>query len=170
MNFLPDEKILIEAFNKTVILSTHRIRQKRTVSGKESFTSIMLENITSCELTKKSKPMYLLVFVVFLFLALISGLISNKVGPEITLLSGVVAGIFLILFFSSLKRALYVSSPTAEVILNISGMKDEKVISFIDKLENAKNARYLKITLDNNHQNLQVNEIDENEDDEDDEE
>lgn len=145
MNLMTDEKILMDGDYKQITLTTHRIRQENKSWGKVDLTSIMLENVTSCEYSKKSRPIFLMFGLLLagfaLFIGSQGGGDSQNIGGGL-LLAGVV---LIVIFFFTIKRGLFISSASAKVILNTNGMKDENINSFIDKLELAKNDRLLAL-------------------------
>jgi len=146
MNLFKDETILMEGDYKQLTLTTHRIRQENRVWGSVCLVSIMLENVTSCEYVKKSKPMYLIVGILILGFALYIG--GNGGGRET---QNIAAGILLLgagfiwIYFYTLKRGLFISSASAKIILDTKGMKYENIKLFIEKLEAAKNNRLINL-------------------------
>ena len=144
MKLITDEKILMEGDYKQIILTTHRIRQENTGWGKVDLVSIMLEHVSSCKYSKKSKPIFLIIGIllaVFGFAIGNSGGNAQQIGAGIFLF-GVV---LIIIFFFTIKRGLFISSSSAKVIVNTKGMKTENIKAFIDKLEIAKNDRLAMI-------------------------
>jgi hypothetical protein len=143
MNLMTDEKVLMNGDYKQVNLTTHRIRQEIKSWGQVGLTSIMLEEVTSCEFSKKSRPLFLIIGLLLVGITLYSG---SPVGGDVQSIQSVflLVGIILIVsYFSTIKRGLFISSPTAKIIINTDGMKYENVKLFIEKLEEAKNERFL---------------------------
>lgn len=143
MELLKNEEVLMDGDNKQIVLTTHRIRQENKSFGQINIVSIMLEDVTSCEYVKTSKPIFLLIGILFNCFAFFIGF--DK-GEEFFKVSG---GIFLLgilfvyFYFINNKRGLFISSPSSKIKINTRGMKDENIKSFIDKLEIAKNDRYI---------------------------
>lgn len=142
-----DEKILMDGDNKQIILTTHRVRQEKKIWGRVDLVSIMLEQITSCHYSRRSKPVFFIVGLLVIVLAYITGI---QGGEDVQTIAGgliLVGLILIIIYFFTIKRGLYISSPTAKIKLNTKGMKDENIKSFIDKLEVAKNDRLLGLKI-----------------------
>ena len=138
MILMTDEKIIMEGDYKQIILTTHRIRQENKVWGNINITSIMLEQVNSCEYKKKSKPIYLIVGILFL----ISGYMYRENGaPDIASGFGLFGLLLFLIYPFTRKRGLFISSASAKIVVNTKGFKDENIKSFIDKLEIAKNDR-----------------------------
>lgn len=141
MNLMTDEKNLMDGDYKQITLTTHRIRQENKSWGKVNIVSIMLEHVTSCEYSKKSRPIFLIISLLLIGFALFMGGQGGS-DPQAIALGVLLAGvILLVIFFYTIKRGLFISSASAKIILNTNGMKDENIKSFIDKLEVAKNDR-----------------------------
>jgi hypothetical protein len=147
-NLMTGETILMEGDNKQITLTTHRIRQENETWGQLNLVSIMLEHVTSCEYSKKSRPIFLITGLLLSGFALYIESQNEGVARSISgsiLLFGIV---LIIAYFFTIKRGLFISSATAKIKLDTKGMKDENIKSLIDKLEVAKNDRFL--TLKNN--------------------
>ncbi len=142
---MTDEQILMDGDYKQITLTTHRIRQESKSWGKVNLTSIMLEHVTSCEYSKKSSLILLLIGILVagfgVAISVKGGMDAQNIGAGL-LLAGVV---LIIIYFFTIKRGLFISSASGKVILNTTGMKDENIKSFIDKLEEAKNKRLLSL-------------------------
>src|SRR5688572_23218424 len=75
MNYFADEKTLVESDNKTLILTTHRLRYDAIDQGggwadRTELVSIMLEEVASCAITRTSYPILLLLALAGLLLAI----------------------------------------------------------------------------------------------------
>lgn len=143
MNLMIDEKILMDGDNKQITLTTHRIRQENKKWGKLDLISIMLEQVTSCQYSKKSKPIFLIIGFLLFGLAFIIGSQEGEDGPVIASGIALIGLVLIIIYFFTIERGLFISSATAKIKLNTKGMKDENIKLFIDKLEVAKNNRLL---------------------------
>jgi hypothetical protein len=138
MNLLTDEKTLMEGDNKQVVLTTHRIRQENVEWGKLNLISLSLEHVTSCEYSRKSKPGLLVGGLLLLGFAFAA---SDTGGQQMVGGLGLMGLILIVAYFMTIKRGLIISSPSARIIVDTKGMKDDNIKSFIDKLEVAKNER-----------------------------
>jgi hypothetical protein len=147
MKMLENETKLMEGDNKQIILTSHRIRQEYRIFGKLRLKSIMLEHITSCEYDKKSNPLLLIIGI----LAIGFGIaVLNSIGhnEELIGIISIIAGTILIIaYLTTIKKLLYISSPSAKILINTDGMKDENIIAFIDRIEEAKNDRLKYLAL-----------------------
>jgi len=142
MNLITDEKILMDGDYKQIILTTHRIRQEIKSWGQIDLVSIMLEDVTSCEYSKKSNPIFLILGILVCGFGVFTG--TQGGGSEALNISGgiLLAGIILILvFFFTIKHGLFISSASSKIKLNTKGMKYDNIKAFIDKLESAKSER-----------------------------
>lgn len=141
MNLLPNEKIIIESDNNTLILTTHRVRYDAIGKGggwadRTELVSIMLEELASCAITRISYPMLLLLALVGLLLAV---LVEDRaiVGIAIAVLF---AGGF---FMSQRQVLLLTSTGGGKIQINTGNMTLQAVREFIDEVEKAKNERFL---------------------------
>jgi hypothetical protein len=141
MNYFPDEKVLVESDNQTLILTTHRLRYDAIGRGggwadRTELVSIMLEELSSCAITRTSYPLLLLLALVGLVLAILveDGTI---VGFALTVLF---AGGF---FLSQRQVLLLTSSGGGRIQINTGSMSLQAVRDFVDEIEKAKNQRFL---------------------------
>ncbi|WP_053992912.1 hypothetical protein [Mangrovimonas sp. TPBH4] len=119
MQGIENEKVLLESSSKQLRLTTHRLRYHQTPKSSSDFTSIMLDRISSIELTYLKSSIWLLVF----------GILTIPL----------VVGIFLIIsFFSSKKHVVSVNSLGGKsIVFETKGMKRDFLEDFIDKVESA---------------------------------
>ncbi len=61
MNALENEKLIIESDNKQIRLTSHQLRYYETPKSNANFTSIMLDKISSIELTYFKSSVWLLI-------------------------------------------------------------------------------------------------------------
>ncbi len=142
---MPNEKVLMNGDYDQITLTTHRIRQENKSWGKIDLVSIMLEEVTSCEYNKKSKPFILIIGLLIIGFSLFIER-QNSIYSENMYNALLLIGVACVLFYLlTIKRGLFISSPTAKIKLNTSGMNDDNIKSFIDKLEIAKNNRLLNL-------------------------
>ncbi len=102
------------------------IRMVERLSGKITVVSIRKDKITSCSISKTSKP----ILLIFAVMGLISGVFL--VHPA---LGAFISAAFMLLFFLGRKLRLIIRSPTGkiEVVLRKTGVDD--VITFIQELD-----------------------------------
>jgi hypothetical protein len=141
MDYLPDEKLLIESDNKTLVLTTHRVRydaigKSGGWADRTELVSIMLEELASCAITRTSYPLLLLLALAGLVLAL---LVEDRAIVGIALAVLFAGGFFL----SQRQVLLLTSSGGSSIQINTGGMNLQDVRDFVDEIEKAKNQRFL---------------------------
>jgi hypothetical protein len=141
MTYLPGEKILMESDNKTLVLTTHRVRYDAIGKGKgwadrAELISIMLEEVASCAITRISYPFLLWLALLGLALAILAQ-DRALIGLAIAILS---AGGYIL---SRRLMLLITSSGGGQIQINIGGMSLQAVRDFVDEIEKAKNQRFL---------------------------
>lgn len=141
MKMLTGESVLLESDPKGLTLTTHRVRQQVKGSGNSRVTSILLDQVTSCGMTRKSKS-WLLVFAVLVFETAVLVAVDSF-DSEVYLIGGlIVAGIFVLAYFANRRQVLYIHSAEGSIIQPAIGMSETSVLDFVDQLESAKNQRY----------------------------
>jgi hypothetical protein len=141
MTYLLGEKILMESDNKTLVLTTHRVRYDAIGKGKgwadrAELISIMLEEVASCAITRISYPFLLWLALLGLALAILAQ-DRALIGLAIAILS---AGGYIL---SRRLVLLITSSGGGQIQINIGGMSLQAVRDFVDEIEKAKNQRFL---------------------------
>lgn len=117
MTSIENEKLLLESDNKQVRLTTHRLRYYETPTRNSNFTSIMLDRISSIELTYHKSSIWLLII----------GILTVPI----------IIGIILIVLFFTSKRHIVTITPDGgkPIIFQTKGMKRDFLEDFIDKVE-----------------------------------
>ena len=141
MNYLPDEKVLIEADNKVLVLTTHRVRYDAIGKGggwadRTELVSIMLEELSSCAITRTSYPILLLLALVGLVLAI---LVQDRALVGLALAVLFAGGFFL----SQRQVLLLTSAGGGKIQVNTASMSLQSVRDFVDEIETVKNQRFL---------------------------
>lgn len=141
MNHFPDEKVLIEADNKVLVLTTHRVRYDAIGKGggwadRTELVSIMLEELSSCSITRTSYPILLLLALVGLVLAI---LVQDQAIVGLALAVLFAGGFFL----SQRQVLLLTSAGGGKIQVNTASMSLQSVREFVDEIESAKNQRFL---------------------------
>lgn len=136
MKLIEDERNLIESEDKVVLLTTHRIRYNAEKIGVTYFGSIMLDEVALCTISRKSKP----VFMVLGVLTLLFGLYQMSKGYSINSIIPilVVSAIFFIIYYVTVKKYLEVASAGSSILMNTSRMSMSKIVEFVDEVESAK--------------------------------
>jgi len=138
MNLMPGEKQLMESDNRELILTSHRLRFEGKRWGRGQVTSIMLDSLTSCEITYATRPALLVIA------ALIATFFVSKMGvimADVFFGGMAVAGGFVVAYYSTHRQVISLSSPTASIRLNTGGMSLDVAKRFIDATEQAKSER-----------------------------
>ena len=144
LTLFPEENIITESDGQQVVLTTHRICYEHKEWGRSYNQSIMLEHITSCE--NHSISRYWLLVIAGLLIVL--GFFSTTNGSsEILSICGLIALGLGLLFWFTRQSLVVVGSPSTKMLINVTGMNRDKVLSFINQIEQTKHKRLM--TLNN---------------------
>jgi len=138
MKYMQNELPLLESDDKSIVLTTHRIRQQDKQWGKLHMKSIMLQHVSSCEYKRESNPLYLILGLIAVVFGFIIGSRGGHDSGTITVLSFAFGIGFLAMYRLTAKKGLLVSSSSTKILMNTSHMKDESIVAFVNKLEEAK--------------------------------
>lgn len=139
MNPLPDEKSLLQSDNGALVLTSHRVRYGMKTTGFSKFTSIMLEELSVCEVTTTSKP-WLLVIALIIFLAGFFLSTDRDLSPAI--MGTVIALCLVIGYFATRATVISLRSAGGAINAPVQGMTADAARGFIDAVEATKNERY----------------------------
>ncbi|MBS1638168.1 MAG: hypothetical protein JST26_19805 [Bacteroidetes bacterium] len=132
-----NEDLLVQSDDKTITLTTHRIRYSEAKGGIENLISIHLEKISSIEMKYTSKPFLIYFGILALVIGTLLGKASNQV--DVIIISLIIGSILIISYFLSRKHTVVISSDGgSKIIFETKGMKSEAHIDFINKIEKAK--------------------------------
>ncbi|MFT4660543.1 MAG: hypothetical protein ACI9N1_000361 [Flavobacteriales bacterium] len=113
------EQIILESDNNQIVLTTHRLRYKETPSPKSDFTSIMLDKISSIEVTYHRWSIWYLIL----------GILTTPIVIEF---------ILIFLWWRSKSHVVFVTPDGGRsIIFETKGMKRESLEEFVDKTEEA---------------------------------
>lgn len=146
MNLLPGEKILLQSEDKNVVVTSHRARLGMQTTGFSKVTSIMLDEVSTCEVTSTSKPWLLVAALVIFLIGLYAGTSNNPFSRSdpTAMLGGTIIGLFFaIAYFATRQKVISLRSSSGAINLQTQGMSMENAVVFIDTVEAAKNDRYL---------------------------
>jgi len=162
MKELEGEQILWQSKNKRLLLTTHRLREMHKSFFDSTIKSIMLEELTSCEL-RTIRQFRFLRQALFYFLAingavfllnnylfkaeLIKALFGQvHIGPQTALLlfflSLALAAIYIALFFSAVKKVFSFYSTGMTINIQLRWLDFEERESFISQIEETKDQRH----------------------------
>ena len=130
------ERLISESDDKSVILTTHRIRYNSSGAGTGHIVSIMLEKISSIEIHYKSW-----IFILFAGILLaMGGLLVGAQNRGDAMVMGLGAGglCILIYFFTRRHVVTIASDGGAKINFETKGLKREALLDFINKIEAAK--------------------------------
>jgi hypothetical protein len=133
------EEIITQSDDKTVTLTTHRLRYNSSSYDKAHIISIMLEKISSIEIHYKSWILFLLAGIIIIAGGLLAG--ANNQGEAMS--AGIFVGLILVVIYYFTRRHVVTiaSDGGANINFQTKGMKRETIIDFINKIEKAKNKK-----------------------------
>lgn len=145
MNLLPGEKILLQSDNNAFILTSHRVRMGIQTTGFSKVTSIMLDELSTCEITAISRP-WLLVAALLIFLIGLFSSLSNtpfsRNDPSGIFGGAVIALIFVLTYFATRQKVISLRSSSGAINVATKGMSMENATALINTVEAARNDRY----------------------------
>jgi hypothetical protein len=117
MTAFENEKLILESDNKQIRLTSHRIRYYQTPKRNSDFTSLMIDKISSIELTYYKSSIWLLII----------GVVTIPI----------LVGLILIYMFFTSKRHVVAITPDGgkPVLFETNGMKRDFLDNFIDEIE-----------------------------------
>src|ERR1700722_5496138 len=129
------EQVVLQSQDGTLTVTTHRVRHVTKRTGSAKFTSIMLEAVTSCEVTHTSYPALIAVAVI----AFLAGLaLSSSRDATPSVYGGVVAAILVGLYFLMRRQVVRLSSPSAHIEKDLAGISFDQATGVVDAVESAK--------------------------------
>ena len=129
-----DEKIITEANDKSVVLTNKRIWKEDSSGGKSFYQSISLPQVSSVQCLTEEFIILLIIGIMCAGIAVYLFLSSQE---QQAVFAGVASAVFILLYFITKGSTVIVASSSAKLKLSIKGMKKEKVMQFIDLIENA---------------------------------
>jgi len=140
LQLFPDEQLLTQSTNGGVTLTTHRIAYEHKEWGRSYNQSIMLEHITSCENVYNAQ-VWLLIIGGLCFISGLFAAANNNTRPfgMMTLIAIICAGIY----WLTKSNLIIIASPSTKMLIRVNGMKHDRVLEFINKIEQAKHKRML---------------------------
>lgn len=138
---MPGESILSYSDNGLLTLTTHRVRYLNHEWGRANFISIMLEKVSSVQVTYLSYPVLLGAGGFLILIGLLWG--SQSVQAGIILILGGAAAI--IAYFAARTSVCVIAADSgAKIQFRTEGMSTETLIDMMDKIDRAKNDRFRK--------------------------
>ncbi len=137
---LPNEKKLLSSDDDRLVLTTHRVRFEAKSRAFRRVTSILLEEVSACEIASTSKPWLFTVALLFVLMGLL-----EREGPNSNsaTFSFVIALFFGLGYLATRRQVISLRSSGGSINVPTQGMGLEKAKNFIDQVELAK-YRYLR--------------------------
>ncbi len=130
------EQLLSESQDKSVILTSHRICLHETSQGHMYRQHIMLEHVTSTEITKSSNTILLAVAIIITTLAIFFFAVGEANDTQSTGMLIISLVMFLLYYFSRKKTVIF-SSPSTKMKIIVNQMSNEAVFDFVNNVEQA---------------------------------
>lgn len=132
---MQDEKVLLKLDNEVLVLTNYRIRYDGKQWGKRKIVSIMLEDLTSCEIICTTKPALILVSILIAFALAVR---VNAI-TTVELIAGlIVACVPILIYYLSRNQVLRLSSASASIVVDTEDISIEAANRFLDVAENSK--------------------------------
>jgi len=133
---LNGEQIITESDDKSITLTSFRIRRNVSGGGQAHIVSIMLEKVSSIEVHYSSWIILLGLGILFGLAGLFAG--ANNKG-DVMVPALLIGGVLVIAYFMTRKHVVTVASDGgAKINFQTRGMKRDAIIEFINKIERAK--------------------------------
>lgn len=140
-HLLEQEEILTTSADSLITLTNMRLRYQ---SGKDHFISMMLDKISAIEINYTSKLWALLLGILFVILGCGFSLTQSH-DQEAGLIGVIIGAVFIVYYIATRKHVVQISAECGtKIIFFTKGMKREALLDFINKIEAAKNKRYLQ--------------------------
>lgn len=127
MKLMPTETIVSTSDNNTVTLTNFRIR---SIEGGDG-TSVLLENIQSISVRYKNYPIFMYLGI----LSVIVAIVGLKEQGELLFIGLIIGGLLIAAYLVSRSHYLTISSGGKSIYLTVKGQKTQKVVDFIDLIE-----------------------------------
>ena len=143
MSPLDGEKTLVAIDEHQLVLTTHRVRSNRPGShwtgAPAEFISILLEEVSSCTITQKSRDWLGWLGLVFLFV----GVAASEIESRFLGWGLGIAVVLFVIYYLTISNVIIISSPGASIQRKVGRFTTGSPRDFVEVLESAKNDRYL---------------------------
>lgn len=136
INLLKDESIISESKDKSVILTNYRICLHLSSQGNLYRQHIVLEHVTSTEVTKSSNFILLVLAIIVATIGVTSFLIGEANNTQSTALL-IIALILFAFYYLTRKKTIIVSSPSTKMKIIVNQMSNDVIFDFVNKLDDA---------------------------------
>jgi hypothetical protein len=123
MRALDGERTLLEAEYKALVITTHRVRQTTFARGAAQVTSLMVDDVSGCEITHSEKPVLLLLAGVSFLAGLVMRSREPDNGMSTTLATGLVLACILVAgYFMTRRQVVRIASSSTQIRVALVGM------------------------------------------------
>ena len=137
---LPGETRLLSSDDDRLVLTTHRVRFEAKSRAFRRVTSIMLDEVSACEIATARRPWLLVWALIFLLIGLYPPPNSSQ---DASIMFFVLAALGGLAYLSTRRQIISVRSSGGSIKVPTQGMGLEKAKDFIDQVELAKH-RYFR--------------------------
>jgi hypothetical protein len=138
MKLMEDEQKITELLKGQLTLTTHRVRYESKIGGDSCLTSIMLEDLCWCDMIYRSNLVWLVLGIVVIVISIVVGM-----SYAYAMAGSLLGIVFLIAYFSGRGCIVALASAGGKMKFDIKGSSFQDIAHFIDRVETAKNQRYL---------------------------
>ena len=121
-----------------VALSSVRVTFEQEGWGQRRFTSIMLEDVTSCRLVHRSSPLWLVLGPLGMIVSL-----GWRDDPRSITVGFVALVACLVVYVMSRRQVMFIKSPSDSIEAATDSQTFETIEAFLNAIQEAKNERYL---------------------------
>jgi hypothetical protein len=143
MHLLPDERVLYKSPKGRLEVTTHRLRYECQDLHREALISIMLEQVASCAMTRRTYPWLLVIAWLCAFAGLLVGGLNDGVPAAVSVFFALGWGLA---YLFSRGYVVVIASAGSSITVNVRGWTIEDVRELFDHIETAKNARCLALS------------------------
>lgn len=126
---MDQENSILKSDSGQFLLTDRKVRFTIKNWGRLNVKSIMLNKISSVEISFKSSYLLLVIAVLSVVLGYFSG---NENGNTFGIIFGF---LFVIFYFMTLKRVMVISSPSTSISISVKKIGNKEAVEFMDQLE-----------------------------------
>lgn len=146
MGLLQGETVLMSSDNNTLVLTNYRVRYDAKEGGASRYIGITLDAVSSCGLVTRSHPILLILAAIAVFGGF-AGFMGRMNGDSYLAFGLVIGAILLLAYFLARSAVFSISSNGGEaIVVPAKGMAREKIVEFLQAVEDAKLNYLLGIT------------------------
>jgi hypothetical protein len=140
MRLLPNEEELYIVNDSKFVLSNYRVEMRKKDWGESFMISIFLEDISSFQVKYTSIIAFLILGIICVLAGIYRGMYLDKSGEMI---GGLIVGVIFFIVWAISRKHIISIYPDggSPIILDISGMSEDKISDLIHKVSLAKLTR-----------------------------